>query len=301
VDKGNAVMKYLVTGSSGFVGSHLVAYLEEQGHDVYEFDLKEGYDFRDYEQIRLAIDTIRPEGIFHIGALAYVPESFLDPVRAIETNIIGSLNILEAVRKIGLKTKIHLCGSSEEYGDTLGLVTEDSSPNPLSPYAVSKLGMDYLGQLYAKAYHMDIVITRTFNHTGPGRGEQYAESSWAKQIVEIEQGKRDVLLHGDLRPIRNYTDVRDIVRAYSMAIDLPSGVYNICSDQNVTMQSVLDQLLVEADLDIQTKEDSTLLRPVDFSFNEPSCKKFIKLTGWKPEIKLKQTLKDVLVYWQDEV
>jgi GDP-4-dehydro-6-deoxy-D-mannose reductase len=286
--------KYLVSGAGGFVGTHLSKYLEDQGHKVYGFDLKEGQDLRDYEQVRLAIDTIRPDGIFHIGALAYVPESFLDPVRAIEVNTIGSLNILEAVRRIGLKTRIHLCGSSEEYGDTKTPVTEESLPNPLSPYAVSKLAMDYLGQFYAKAYNMNIVVTRTFNHTGPGRGEQYAESSWAKQIMQD-----DKVLHGDLTPIRNYTDVRDIVRAYLLAIDLPSGVYNICSNQNVTMQSVLDQLLVLADKDIKTELDSTLLRPADFSFNEPSCEKFAKMTGWKPQIPLEQTLKDILEFWDE--
>lgn len=292
-------IKYLVTGSRGFVGSHLVHYLEEQGHNVHGFDLKNGQDFRKYEDIRLAIDTIRPDGIFHIGALAYVPESFLDPIRAIETNTIGSLNILTAVRNIGLKTKIHFCGSSEEYGDSPALVTEDSLPDPLSPYAVSKLSMDYLGQFYAKAYNMNVVITRTFNHTGPGRGEQYAESAWAKQIVEIERGYRETLLHGNLDSIRNYTDVRDIVRAYSMAINLPSGVYNICSDVNITMRAVLDLLLMGSASDIQTEQDPQLLRPADFSFNEPSCEKFTNLTGWKPEIELSQTLSDLLGYWRE--
>jgi GDP-4-dehydro-6-deoxy-D-mannose reductase len=292
-------MIYMVSGSRGFVGIHLVKYLEDQGHNVYGFDLKNGQDFRDYEQVRLAVDTIRPDGIFHIGALAYVPESFLDPVRAIEVNTIGSLNILEAVRKLGLKTKIHLCGSSEEYGDAAEPVTENSLPSPLSPYAISKLAMDYLGQFYAKAYNMNIVVTRTFNHTGPGRGEQYAESSWAKQIVEIERKQRSVLLHGDLTPVRNYTDVRDIVRAYALAINLPSGVYNICSDQNVTMQTVLDQLIVEADVDVELQVDPTLLRPADFSFNKPSCEKFVQMTGWKPEITLEQTLRDILEYWHE--
>lgn len=291
-------MKCLVTGSSGFVGGYLVRLLLEQGHEIQGFDIKNCDDFRDYEDVHRIIDDFRPDKIFHIGALAYVPESFLDPYRAIETNITGSLNILEAVRRIGLKTKIHLCGSSEEYGDAPSPVTEESLPNPLSPYAVAKLGMDYFGQLYAKSYNMHVVVTRTFNHTGPGRGEQYAESAFAKQIVEIERGQRDILRHGNLGSIRNYTDVRDVVRAYTMAIDLPSGVYNICSNQNVTMKEVLDLLTGGSTHKIPAAPDKNLFRPADFSFGEPSAEKFKSLTGWEPEFGLEYTLKDILDYWR---
>lgn len=292
--------KCLVTGDLGFVGTHLRKLLEEQGHDVYGFDIKNGDDLRDYEAVRLAVDYFRPDKIFHLAALAYVPESFLDPHRAFNTNTMGSLNLLEAVRKIGLKTKVHLCGSSEEYGDAPTPVTEDSTPNPMSPYAIAKLSMDYLGQHYALAYNMDIVVTRTFNHTGPGRGEQYAESAWAKQIVEIERGERNIVRHGDLSQMRNYTDVRDVVRAYTLAIDLPSGVYNICSDQNVEMIEVLDTLIKYSHTEISIESDATLFRPADFSFNIPSCEKFTTLTGWAPEIELNKTLFDILEYWRNE-
>lgn len=294
-------MRCLVTGSAGFVGQHLIRLLEKQGHDVFGFDLKNGQDLRSYEDVRQAIDDCRPDKIFHLGAIAYVPESFLDPRRAIETNTLGSLNVLEAVRNLGLKTKIHLCGSSEEYGDVEGKnvhTTELSLPNPQSPYSIGKIGMDYLGILYGKAYHMSIVITRTFNHTGPGRGEMYAESAWAKQIVEIEQRRRTVVRHGDLEPVRNYTDVRDIVEAYTLAIDLPNGVYNICSDQNVTMAEVLDMLKKQANCPIYTMQDSTLMRPADFSFKAPSSKKFRDATGWEPKIDLDRTMRDLLHYWR---
>lgn len=297
-------MKCLITGSEGFVAKHLIKLLREQGHHIHGFDIKVNGDLRNYEHVRSVIDHYRPDKIFHLAALAFVPESFLDPRRAIETNTIGSLNVIEAVRNLGLKTKIHLCGSSEEYGDVEGenvRTTELTLPNPQSPYSIGKLGMDYLGILYGKVYNMDIVVTRTFNHTGPGRGEMYAESSFAKQIAEIEGGLRTTLRHGDLRPIRNYTDVRDIVEAYTMAIDLPNGVYNICSDQNVTIKKMLEILADYAKCEIPTVLDHTLVRPTDFSFKAPISTKFRAATGWEPKIPLKQTLFDLLNSWREEL
>lgn len=299
-------MKILVTGSNGFVGQHLGRYLAEQGHEIHPFDIKNGefQDLTSYECVRRAIDIVRPDKIFHLAALTYVPESFLDARRAFELNTLGSLNILEAVRHIGLKTKIHMAGTSEEYGDTSEAeepITEKSLPNPLSPYAISKLSMDLLGRLYASSYNMNVVITRAYNHCGPGRGEEFAESAFAKQIVEIEKGQRDVLRHGNLESVRNYTDVRDIVRAYALAIDLPSDVYNICSDRNVTMQEMMDILKKNAKCEIKTEVDKNLYRPADFSFKKPSCEKFKKLTDWKPEIKLEDTLADILNDWREKL
>lgn len=295
-------MRCLVTGDSGFVAQHLTVQLESLGHEVYGFDIKEGNDFRDYENVRRAIDKTRPDWIFHVGAMAYVPESFADPVRAIETNTIGSLNILEAVRKLGLKTRILLCGTSEEYGGCEDEpLTEKSLPNPSSPYAISKLAMDNFGVLYAKSYNMNIVVTRAFNHTGPGRGEMYAESSFAKQIVEIEKGTRKKLIHGNLGSVRNYTDVRDIVKAYIKAIVLPSGVYNICSNQNASMQQILNVLLSKANVDVWYESSPELFRPADFSFKKPNCGKFTRLTQWRPEINLEQTLEDLLNDWRKKL
>lgn len=293
--------KALITGGSGFVGLHLTKLLQDEGWEVHSYDFRNGHNLLNYEMLRNTLDIVRPTHIFHLAAQAYVPESFANPRRAVEVNILGSLNLLEAVKQLGIKTKILLAGTSEEYGDTSvdeAPITELALPNPLSPYAISKLAMDHFGRLYARSYGMNIVVTRAYNHAGPGRGEMYAESSFAKQIVEIENGTRKVLEHGNLESIRNYTDVRDIVRAYKLAIELPSDVYNICSDKNVTMQQMLDILIKNAKVEIQTKVNPALYRPSDFSFKKPSCKKFTDLTDWQPEIKLEQTLQDILEDWR---
>lgn len=296
--------KALVIGSMGFVGQHLTKHLLEQGWEVNGFNLRDGQDIRNFEFLRNALDVYRPTHIFHLAAQAYVPESFANPIRTFEINTLGSLNLLEAVKQLGIKTKIMLAGTSEELGDTSTVeepITEVSLPNPLSPYAISKLAMDHLGQLYARSYGLHVVVTRAYNHAGPGRGEMYAESAFAKQIVEIENGTRKVVEHGNLESIRNYTDVRDMVKAYALAIELDPGVYSICSDRNVSMEYVMDTFVNLATVPIETKVNPALYRPADFSFKKPSCKKFTDLTDWTPAIPLKQTLSDILNDWRQRL
>lgn len=291
----------LIVGSKGFVGIHLVNHLEEEGVEVAHFNLRDGQNILDYEFVRNTLDVLRPNYIFHLAAQAFVPESFTNPKRTFEVNTIGSLNVLEAVRQLQIKTKVHLAGTSEEYGTAVngeGVITEEVVPEPSSPYAISKLAMDYLGQVYAKSYGLEVVVTRAFNHAGAGRGEMYAESSFAKQIVECEMGKREYVEHGNLNTVRNYTDVRDVVRAYKMAIDLPSGVYNICSENSIKMQELMDLLIKNAKVEIKTKVNEALYRPGDFSFKTPSCEKFKKLTGWEPEYRLERTMISILEDWR---
>lgn len=297
-------MKALVIGSKGFVGTHLVKYLEDEGINVAHFNLRDGQNILDYELVRNTLDVLRPNYIFHLAAQAFVPESFTNPRRTFEVNTIGSLNVLEAAKQLQIKTRIHLAGTSEEYGGAMngeGVVDELTLPEPSSPYAVSKMAMDYLGQVYSRAHGLEVVTTRAFNHAGAGRGEMYAESAFAKQIVECELGMREVVEHGNLASIRNYTDVRDVVRAYRLAVDLPSGVYNICSDNSITMQELMDLLIKNAKVEITTKVNEALYRPGDFSFKTPSCDKFVKLTNWQPVFSLEETMQAVLQSWRDKL
>lgn len=292
-------MKAFCFGSKGFVSSYLYNHLLESGWEVDEFNLRNGQDIRNYETVRNALDISRPNVIYVLAAMAAPAESFHNPQRAFEVNTIGSTNILEAVRQLGLKATVVLCSTSEVYGPEEPI--EDGKNEPRSPYAISKLAMEQMGQLYTRAYGMHIIITRAFNHTGPGRGEQYAESSFAKQVAEIEIGKRQIIEHGNLSSVRNFSDVRDIVRAYEMCSKLPSGVYNICSDTNVPIRYILDYLDSQSASTIPTKTNESLIRPADFNFQEPSSEKFRNLTGWKPEYALEETLDNLLDYWRERV
>jgi GDP-4-dehydro-6-deoxy-D-mannose reductase len=219
----------------------------------------------------------------------------------------GELNIFESIRKLGLKTKIQIAGSSEEYG----LVYKNEVPiketnplRPLSPYAVSKVGQDLLGYQYHQSYGMFIVRTRGFNHTGPRRGENFVSSNFAKQIALIEKGKqKPVIQVGNLNAIRDFTDVRDMIRGYWLALQKgkTGEVYNIATGKGITIEKVLQILLSFTDKKISVKKDPCRLRPSDVQILIGDSSKFKKQTGWKPQIPLEKTLSDLLDYWRERV
>ncbi|TET23407.1 MAG: SDR family oxidoreductase, partial [Candidatus Cloacimonadota bacterium] len=299
-------MKVLITGITGFVGSHLADYLlEKVGIEVCGIarwrSQKENIrhledkiqlfecDIKDMTSVHEVVKSVKPERIFHLAAQSFVPVSWSAPTETLSTNIIGEINIFESVRDVELDTVIHLAGSSEEYGlvrpDEVP-INEDNPLRPLSPYGVSKVAQDLLGYQYFKSYGMRIVRTRAFNHTGPRRGEVFVCSNFAKQIAEIEKGNKEaVMLVGNLEAQRDFTDVRDIVKAYWLSTEKcdPGEVYNICSGEPRTIQSMLDTLLSFTDVKVEVKKDPSRMRPSDVPILKGDCTKFREKTGWKPE------------------
>ena len=313
--------RVLVTGVTGFAGSHLVDFLLERGdcelfgiqrwrsrtenieHFASRITLLE-CDLRDATNTFEIIAKVKPDWIFHLAAQSFVPTSWVAPTESLTTNVLAQVNIFEAVRRLGLKTRIQLACSSEEYG----MVYPDEVPiketnplRPLSPYAVSKVAQDMLGYQYWMSWKVDSVRTRGFNHEGPRRGPVFVASDFAKQIADIEKGKKAPVLHvGNLEAKRDFTDVRDMVRAYVLALEKcePGEVYNICSGKAWTIQALLDHLLGLTKVKIEVKEDPARLRPSDVPILLGDNSKFVKATGWQPTIPFEQTLADMLEYWR---
>jgi GDP-4-dehydro-6-deoxy-D-mannose reductase len=299
-------MRALISGAGGFVGPHLRKLLEDQGHTVAipGFDT---CDVRDFEQVRHWVSHFQPDKIFHLAAVSWPGESLRNPRRVFEVNTLGTLNVLEAVRTTGSHAKILITGTSEEYGyerpDTDKRITEESVCLPTTPYGASKLGATTAGQAYARRYGMHVVCTRAWNHTGWGRQPVNAESSFARKIVDVERGKAQFVTHGDLSAMRNFTSVRDVVKAYGLVIDADPGIYNVCSDNDVTMNRIMTKLMSLSSLDVNEiylKEDPALVhRDGHSAWPMPSNRKISQATGWEPEISLHSMLADVLSYWRN--
>ncbi len=313
--------KALITGITGFVGSHLADLLLEEGLEVHglvrarsnteniagvkeRLLLWEG-DLADPHSIKGVIGEVRPDYIFHLAAQSFVPSSWKSPSSTMETNLAGSLHLFEAIRETKIDPVIQIAGSSEEYGlvDEGSLpITEDTPLRPLSPYAVSKIAMDYLGFQYYRSYGLRIIRTRAFNHEGPRRGDQFVTSNFAKQIAEIEYGLRAPVIYvGNLEAKRDYTDVRDVVRAYWLAVRRakPGEVYNICSGHSYAIQTVLDLLLSLSSVKVEIRTDPSRLRPSDVPVLLGDYSKFHRVTGWAPTIPFEATLADLLDYWRE--
>ncbi len=314
-------MKALVTGITGFVGSHMAEYLLQKNVEVigtirqrsrmeHISHLKDirliECELRDPFSTEQLIQDTKPDLIFHLAAQSFVPTSWNSPIDTIHNNVAGQVNLMEALRRCDLSTKMQIACSSEEYGHVEPEETpiKESNPlRPLSPYAVSKVAQDYLGYQYFKSYGLHIIRTRTFNHTGPRRGENFVTSNFAKQIADIEKGKKPPVLHvGNLQAKRDFTDVRDVVRAYWLALEQgePGEVYNIASGTCCTIQGMLDMLLSCSQLKIEVKQDPLRLRPSDVEILLGDYTKFHEATGWKPEIPFKQTLLDLLNDWRSK-
>lgn len=297
-------MKALITGDQGFVGRHLRALLGQE-MVVVGFDLEGGQDIRSYESIRQAVERIEPDYVFHLAAQASPPESLMDPRRGLEVNVGGTLNLLEAVRHTGIHAKILIAGTSEEIGYNRSpgeRIDEDSPCRPTQPYGVTKFAASQMGLVYAYQYGLHVVVTRAFNHVGPGMPARYAVGAFAKRLVEIERGQKITLTHGNLSAVRNFTDVRDVVRAYRLVIDQPAGrVFIVCSSVSRTMREVLNIMINCLGQEVRLELDPALHRPDEKGvFPRPSYAKLHAATGWGPEIPLEKSLQDVINYYRGQ-
>ena len=319
----------LITGISGFVGSYLAEYLiDNTDWNIFGMlrwqDSLENMektvpldgncvqfvyaDLRDTMAVRNVIREVIPDYVFHLAAQSYPLTSFQSPLDTLDTNVQGTVRVLEAIREFSPKAMVHICSSCEVYGRVSKEhvpITEDTPFHPASPYAISKIGTDLVGQFYAEAYGINVMITRMFTHTGPRRGDVFAESSFAKQIAMIEAKLiPPVVKVGNLDSLRTLADVRDAVRAYYMLLTvnpIRGEVYNIGGTHTCTVGDILDTLINLTGLNIEIKVDPNRIRPLDADLQVPDCTKFMKHTGWKPKIPFEQTMSDLLDYWRDRV
>jgi GDP-4-dehydro-6-deoxy-D-mannose reductase len=315
-------MKVLVTGITGFAGSHLVDYMLAEHKDAEIVGIQRWRsrteniehfldkvrmvecDLRDASSVRDVLDAIRPDWIFHLAAQSFVPTSWTAPTESLVTNVIGQLNIFEAVKKLRIMPRIQLACSSEEYGMVYEneLPIKETNPlRPLSPYAVSKVGQDMMGYQYFMSFKLPVIRTRGFNHEGPRRGPVFVCSDFAKQIAEIERGRRPPVIRvGNLEARRDFTDVRDVVRGYWLSLEKgePGEVYNLCSGRAWTIREMLDLLLGMTKVKVKIEQDQARMRPSDVPVLLGDAAKFNKATGWKPTIPFETTLRDLLEYWR---
>jgi GDPmannose 4,6-dehydratase len=324
----------LITGITGMVGSHLADFLlENTDWDIYgmcrwrsPLDNVEHLldranrkdrlyfidgDLCDYISLQHAVEESTPDYVFHLAAQSYPKTSFTSPLHTYDTNILGTERLLEAIRHCKvLNPLIHVCSSSEVFGrvpkEKLP-ISEGCSFHPASPYSISKIGTDLIGQFHAEAYGQKVMVTRMFTHTGPRRGDVFVESTFAKQIAMIEAGMLPpVVKVGNLDSMRTWADVRDAVRAYYMLLTVnpkPGEAYNIGGEYSCTVGDMLRHLI-----SISTKKDTisieldpVRLRPLDADLQVPDTGKFRAHTGWKPEISFEKTMKDLLGYWRNNI
>jgi GDP-4-dehydro-6-deoxy-D-mannose reductase len=316
-------MKVLLTGAAGFVASHFVAFVREEKPEVEMLGVVRPHggavaarvggvrtveaDLCDLAAVDAVFEQWSPDAIVHLAGQSSVHQSWLDPGGTLRNNVLGVANLLDAVRRRGLTPAVLVVGSAEEYGavDPRDVPLGETAPlRPTSPYAVSKVAQGLLAVECGGAAGMRVVRTRTFHHTGPGRGEAFAESSFARQIAEIEAGLRPPLLQvGNLEAVRDFTDVRDVVRAYWALLEkgAPGAVYNVCSGRGRRIRELLETLLDKARIRVEIAVDPGRLRPSDLPVLVGDPARLKAATGWEPRIDLDATLGELLDDWRARV
>jgi GDPmannose 4,6-dehydratase len=325
--------KALITGITGMVGSHLADYLldntnwdihgmcrwrspqDNVEHLIHRVNIGDRVfyhygDLRDYISMQNVIEKVKPDYVFHLAAQSYPLTSFSSPLDTFDTNIQGTERLLETLRKCdSIDPWIHVCSSSEVFGRVSKEklpINEECTFQPASPYAISKVGTDLIGRYHAEAFGQKVLVTRMFTHTGPRRGDVFAESTFAKQIAMIEAEQIEPLVKvGNLESLRTFSDVRDAVRAYYMLLTvnpISGEYYNIGGDYTCKVGEMLDYLVSISKVEnIKIELDKTRLRPIDADLQVPDTSKFREHTGWKSEISFEQTMADLLNYWRKKI
>jgi len=320
-------MRALITGITGFVGSHMADYILAEHPEVEVVGTKRwrsprenvahlgdsvplhDCDLTDLSSLLRVLAEVKPDLIFHLAAQSYVVMSYRAPAATVDSNVNGTINLLEAVRILEQDPAIHVCSSSEVYGQVRDEdipIREDCPFRPVSPYGVSKVGEDMAAYMYHTAYGIKTIRTRMFTHSGPRRGDVFVDSAFARQVARIEKGEQEPVIGvGNLDSVRTFADVRDVVKAYWLLLEKcpPGEVYNIGGETTMTVREMLDMLLdmtqMKDAIDVQVDPD--LLRPADVTNQVPCTDKFRAATGWEPEIPYEQTLRDMLDYWRGRV
>lgn len=310
-------IKALVIGATGFVGSYLIEEIKSsllcdiiatnlEREMIYQNNIiLKKLDILDYNSVFSLINENKPEYIFHLAAQSSVSLAWKKPELTADININGSLNILEAVKNINYNPKILMIGSGEEYGYIEKVpIVEETPLKPGNIYAVTKACQNMISKVYCKAYDMKVIMVRSFNHIGPNQSSTFVISDFCKQVAEIEKGVRSPILKvGNLNAKRDFLDVRDVVRAYTKLIQFgKSGeTYNVGRGQSIKISEVLNIILKNSNKEINVEIDKNKLRPLDVPIIEPSINKIYTATGWKPEISLEESIKDILTYWRKNI
>ena len=293
-------MKALITGAGGFVGPYLTRHLIACGDEVVGTDLEA--DITDAESIRSAFLAARPEVVYHLAAASHVGTSWSAPVDVVRVNVEGSLNVFLAALEAGVR-RVLLIGSAEQYGrltPEMIPVVETMPLRPVSPYGASKAAAEMLASHAFHGRGLEVVCVRAFNHLGPGQSDNLVASSIARQVAQAERDGGGVVRTGDLTPRRDFTDVRDVVRAYRLLVErgAPGEAYNVCSGRDVAIQEIADHYVAMSTADVSFELDPERLRPVDVPIVRGDNTKLRTATGWAPEIAFEQTLREVLDWWR---
>ena len=309
----------LIIGAAGFVGNYLIDYLAVKGvNEIHATKLPvEEYtsdkatihelDILDKDSIVSLLYEVRPTHIFHLAAQSSVGVAWTKPGLTIDVKIKGCVNVLDAVRELYYKPRILLVGSGEEYGhikEEEAPISEDNHIRPGNIYAATKACQNMIGSIYAKAYDMELVQVRAFNHIGPGQASLFVVSDFCKQVAEIEKGLREPVLRvGNLNAKRDFTDVRDVVKAYYLLAQKGKNgeTYNVGSGHAVLIRDILTEIISKSTCTISVEIDQNKVRPVDVPIIEANIRKIYEQTQWKPEISISNTIEDTLSFWRERV